>query len=146
MNPVNDALSVVDDIADKIWPSQDEKLQHADLIAQLKALPSVQAMQLRMAQVNLTNTLASGHNFFLSLGLGLIYFSCGFAIFNDYFILKLLAYIGIHLQPMSDGQIMSLLYLLLGGGTVHISHTLVTYPPQFAWVGKLKSMLNRGSA
>ena len=62
MNPFN----LIDDIADKIWPSQDEKLKNADLIAQLKALPSVQQSQSQLAQLAINNSEAQSSSVFVS--------------------------------------------------------------------------------
>jgi hypothetical protein len=62
MNP----FDLIDDIADKIWPSQDEKLKNADLIAQLKALPSVQQNQVALAQLAINNSEAQSSSVFVS--------------------------------------------------------------------------------
>jgi hypothetical protein len=142
MNPVS---SLIDDIADRIWPSQDEKLKNADIIAQLKSLPSAQAMELRMKQVQIGDNLTASHNTFLSLGLALIYFTCGFAIFHDYFIVKVLSDFGLHLNAFSDDRITQLTYLLLGGGTIHIAHTYLNNPTFPSLLSQIKKILGFGA-
>jgi hypothetical protein len=57
-------IDLIDDIANKIWPSQDEKLKNADLIAQLKALPSVQQNHVALAQLAINNSEAQSGNAF----------------------------------------------------------------------------------
>ena len=145
MNPISTVENLVGDIADKIWPSQDEKLRNADLIAQLKALPAAQDMSLRLQQASIASSLAASHNAFLSLGLALIYFSCGFCVFNDYVIAKVLSDIGLHVNSITDAQMWQLIWLLVGGGSIHVTHTYLNKPTYPSIINQIKSWFKRGS-
>lgn len=140
MEPV---VGLIENIADKIWPSQDEKLKNADLIAQLKSLPAAQDMTLRLQQASIASNLAASHNTFLCLGLALIYFTCGFCVFHDYFIARVLLDLGIHIPVMNDQQMMQLTYTLVGGGSVHIAHTYLNNPVYPSIISQIKKIFSR---
>lgn len=143
MEPIEAVGNFIESIADKIWPSQDEKLKNADLIAQLKALPAAQDMSLRLQQASIASNLTASHNTFLSLGLALIYFTCGFCVFHDYFIASVLGDFGIKLNRLADLQIWQLTWLLVGGGAVHITHAYLNNPIYPSIMDQLKAFFKR---
>lgn len=141
---MEEVAGLIDDVVDRIWPSADEKLRNASTIAQLKALPAVQSMALRLQQASIASNLAASHNTFLSLGLALIYFSCGFCVFHDYVIAKILSDLGIHVSGITDAQMWQLIWLLVGGGSLHVVHTYLNKPSYPGIISQIKNIFKGG--
>lgn len=105
---------LIDDIANKIWPSQDEKLKNAELIAQLKALPSAQAMQLKMDQSTNNNSEAQNGGIFVAGWRPFIGWACGIVTVINLIGFTLSHWFGFNYYQIGDGAPEQILMQLLG--------------------------------
>lgn len=86
-----------------------------------KVEQGTEQIKLQATQANITNNALLDHNFFVNLGIGIIWLSCGICIFHDYVIAKILADFHVYVACMTDKQVIGLVYTLIGNGTIHIA-------------------------
>lgn len=85
-----------------------------------KTLLDTAKINLRATQASITQTVVSNHEFFANLGIGLIWFSCGFRVFNDLVVVTAMSWFHVQLHCMTTSEVMQLISIMLGNGALHV--------------------------
>lgn len=82
-------------------------------------------INLQNTQASITQTVVANHEFFANLGIGLIWFSCGFRVFNDLVVVTAMSWFHVTLHCMTTPEVMQLISIMLGNGALHVAKNWV---------------------